>query len=296
MWSVFLTFCLSDDEGAAVIPDGPIGASRYCETIAPFFCDFYLRCGRMAVDSQEGCLAVFQESCEGRYEPHYVALAEVGALVLSGEGVQACKGHLDTVSCAQQWSDLGGDCGNMWQGQWAAGANCSYSIESFVCDESSTCRQSFSGCGKCVTRTGEGGACPTQGASCAPNAFCGEEGKCVVRKVVGEPCLPKDRCALGTGCVEGLCQGPSFVGLGEACDQINRCPYVSSCDEGVCQTSALLGESCAQRDCETGFCGPEGICLTLLGQGFGCSADNECVSGGCQFGVCASTLKACMTR
>ena len=83
---------LIDGGGASLEDGGPDGgavdagpqifpADTYCERIATFFCPYYLRCGRMAVDTVEQCEAIMAEACEGRYEPRYVGLAEAGLLV-----------------------------------------------------------------------------------------------------------------------------------------------------------------------------------------------------------------------
>jgi hypothetical protein len=99
------------DGGTGVIP-----AADYCATIVDFFCPFYVRCGRMAVDTVDECRAQFLEGCEGRYGPRYAGLEEAGLLTLSKSGVEACEAHLDAVACEDQLRDLDGPCGTMWQG------------------------------------------------------------------------------------------------------------------------------------------------------------------------------------
>ena len=50
----------------------------YCERLVGPFCDFYLRCGRMAASTAAECREVFLETCNLRYEPQYGALVAAG--------------------------------------------------------------------------------------------------------------------------------------------------------------------------------------------------------------------------
>ena len=85
----------SPDASVTTGPDagvdaGPPGASDYCELTAQAYCAFYVRCGRMAVASEAECMDVFLESCNGRYERVYSALAQAGLMALRGDGMAAC--------------------------------------------------------------------------------------------------------------------------------------------------------------------------------------------------------------
>ncbi len=99
----------------------PPQAADYCESIVDSFCAFYLRCGRMDVDSVEACHAPFLESCNAVFEPQYVELEALGLLSLSEEGLAACEQHLADVACEQQIFELTGPCSQIWAGTQAAG-------------------------------------------------------------------------------------------------------------------------------------------------------------------------------
>ena len=123
-----LVACGSDPK-----PFVPSGAVDYCEAIEPFFCDFYVRCGRMAVADVASCKDAFLTSCNAVFEPRYVELEAAGLLALDLDGIAACEAHLETVACDQQIQELDGPCGTMWVGQQPAGASCGLDVEFFVC-------------------------------------------------------------------------------------------------------------------------------------------------------------------
>ena len=77
-----LSGCGSDPDPAFV----PRGAGDYCEAIEPFFCQFYLRCGRMDVETAAECKEAFLTGCNGIFEPRYVDLEVAGLLTLDIAG------------------------------------------------------------------------------------------------------------------------------------------------------------------------------------------------------------------
>lgn len=281
------------DAGAAAPPS----ASEYCEHIEPFFCDFYLRCGRMAgVTTTEECRAVFQEQCNARYEPRYAALERASLLRLDADGIEACRAHLADVPCEEQIRDLDGPCGAMWIGAQAEGGACGFDVESLVCAPGSECTLGLDFCGECRPLQGEGEPCgdaAEESVTCGTNASC-EDGRCVARVAVGDPCTPDDRCVIGASCDEtlDLCVGPTYVGLGESCDQTRRCPYKSHC-AGVCVEDVMLEESCATTTCASGWCGADDVCQALLPAGGTCASSAQCSSGLCLDGVCRDLPGPC---
>lgn len=282
-----------DDEDAGV-DAGPtaLEARQYCERIGPFFCEFYLRCGRMAVSTQAECLAVLKESCEARYQPRYVLLEDAGMVTLSAEGIEACRAHLSTVSCDQQPFDLLGPCSTMWRGAAPEGAGCGLDIEGFVCAPGTHCRLSVTFCGTCETHAPLGGSC-ADGGRCAPEAQC-LNGICEARALPGQPCDVQNRCITGVTCVDGGCVGRAWVGEGEACDQSRVCGYHANCIGGRCRKGALLGQPCGpQTGCSSGVC-QGGLCAALSPLGASCSTSAACSSGNCAAGACAR-LEACFT-
>ncbi|MFT7622538.1 MAG: hypothetical protein ACI9WU_001711, partial [Myxococcota bacterium] len=72
------------------LPDA-VPAVEYCERGADVFCDFYVRCGRMAAPDVATCHSTFVQACNARFEPIYVALEQRGLLTLSPAGLAACK-------------------------------------------------------------------------------------------------------------------------------------------------------------------------------------------------------------
>jgi hypothetical protein len=287
-----------DEDDAGPAADG-LAASDYCETIVDFFCPYYLRCGRMAVDDVAQCRAVFLEACNARYEPSFVSLADAGLLVLDADGVAACRDHLEDVPCEEQLLDLDGPCSTMWRGTQAVGEACGFDVESFTCAPGAACVLDLTLCGTCERVVDDGQRCDTEGVTCARDSEC-KDGVCTARKKVGEACTANDRCVLGATCVldgaAGTCQGPAYVGVGDACDFDNRCPYASSCRGGVCTASAELGQSCDDATaCDSGFCGEDGSCVALVAQGGACSESAECQTGVCIEGRCSSLPSACLT-
>jgi hypothetical protein len=268
-----------------------ISAESYCEKTADFFCDFYLRCGRMNVETKAECLDAFAESCEGRYEKRYADLDRAGLLELSDTGVAACEAHLDVVECGLQIRDLAGPCQAMWAGQQSAGETCSFDVEALVCEIGTECVLDLSLCGECETLAAPSEACG-DAITCGTEATC-TDGVCLARKQVGEVCGDEDRCVVSASCIEGVCVGPQFVAVGQACDQANRCPYLSQCSGGTCVATNLIGGICDEDwQCATGYCSATSTCTGLLDSGIGCQRSAQCASGKCD-GICVGLPSAC---
>ncbi len=270
-----------------------LGATSYCETIAPSFCGFYLRCGRMDVETQEDCESNFLESCNSKYEGAYVELEAQGFMGLSREGIAACEEHLQTVECAQQVFELTGPCADIWEGTQSIGQSCGLDSEFFVCDSNSECVLSLYFCGTCLELVPLGETCEPGEQTCGSEAFC-SNGLCKARKRNGENCGDEDRCSAGSSCVDGSCLGPTFVGRNDACDRANRCPYLTECIGGRCEVAVLQGQSCdATTTCATGYC-DQGVCVAPQDNGSSCSSASQCRSLLCTDGQCQPRPSACM--
>lgn len=268
-----------------------VAADSYCERSVDMFCDFYVRCGRMAVADRDECQRVFLETCNGRYEPLYADLAARNALRLSRRGLERCAAHLGSVSCEQQIFDLDG-CPDVWVGLHAAGEPCGPGLESFVCAEDTVCVLGLDFCGTCKAKTD--GACDLE-RRCADTEVC-RDGACVARVAVGGACVAGGPpCVLGADCVGGVCVGPTVVAEGEACGGARRCPYRSQCAGGSCVRTELAGESCGGRvGCASGAC-VAGRCEALGAPGDGCASGPQCVSGRCgEAGQCAAIAWSCL--
>ena len=285
-----------DEPGDVEVEVAPeaLAASDYCESIATSFCDYYVRCARMAVPDVAACRPVFLETCNARYEPLWSALADDGRLSLSRAGIDHCADYLAGVSCEQQQNDLDWECAGVWRGAVAAGGACGPGLESFVCAEGTTCVIDLDFCGVCTPLAPPGATCDlTQ--RCAPTASC-VDGACVDRTRVGAVCSANDvvGCVLGAGCVDGTCRASSVVALGETCDQTHRCPYKSVC-KGTCMETALDGGSCTtSSDCASGWC-DQGSCVPLRAEGAACASAAACTSGRCDPDdhTCASIAFGC---
>lgn len=273
----------------------PASASDYCESIVDSFCEFYLRCGRIDVDSVESCHEPFLESCNAVFEPQYVELEAAGLLSLSVEGLATCEEHLAEVACEQQVFELAGPCRQIWSGRQGAGQGCGLNVEYYVCDGSSMCTIGLDLCGTCETLLEPGDDCTGEDSSCAPEAFC-DAGTCRARVPNGGSCTRDDRCMAGSGCVAEVCEGPAFVAPGDACDATHRCPYLTACVGGLCTPTARLGEACsAATPCEAGTC-EAGVCEAPGDHGEPCRGSGGCRSGMCIENVCAPRPSACIAR
>jgi hypothetical protein len=283
-----LSACGSDPDPAFV----PRGASDYCEAIEPFFCTFYVRCGRMDVATAVECKEAFLTSCNGVYEPRYVDLEAAGLLALDVAGIASCRQHLETVACDQQIQELAGPCADMWRGLQPQGARCGLDVESFVCARDTECVLGLDFCGDCRPLVGVGMTCVAGSDTCGSNGFC-DAGTCVARVRNGEPCTPSGRCMTGSLCENSVCTPPSFVGRGEACDQRHRCPYLTACMGGICWPTAGIGELCGtDGQCELGFC--DGVCQDPRANGDACTRPGQCSSGLCDGSTCQARPSACI--
>lgn len=272
----------------------PLNAEDYCETAAPLFCPFYLRCGRLEAPDETACEASFIETCNSIYESRYVALVEAGFLRLSAPDLIACGEHLSAVSCDDHLMDLEGPCATVWQGQVPAGGSCGFDVESFVCSPGTRCVLDLSLCGTCKAIADVGETCGGD-VTCGADARC-SEGFCVARAALGDSCSSLGECRAGSSCLDDQCQAPHLVGVDEPCGgTLERCRYMTRCVAGTCQPQSLLGELCdATTTCASGFCVEDGQCGPFTDPGAVCEEDRtECLLG-CSDGQCAPLASACL--
>lgn len=292
--SLLLGACKGEDASVSVDAQ-PVAltASDYCESISGFFCDFYLRCGRMHAADKAECLTNFDESCNSKFEGAYVDLEEKGFLKLNAGGIAACETHLADVACEQQVFELSGPCSGLWEGLVPVGGSCGLDVEFFVCEGQSECVLGLDFCGTCRSLVNLGDTCVPGENTCGALGFC-EAGVCRARKKNGEACVEGDRCVAGSSCDAGFCTGPAFVALGDDCDRDHRCPYMSECIAGTCEAAVLQGQACsATLPCGTGFCS-EGVCGSPNADGSVCSSPSQCESGLCSEGTCTARPSACL--
>ena len=269
-------------------PPAVLPAGDYCEASVDVFCPYYIRCGRMAVDSLGACEATFLEVCNAIYEPIYAALADLGLLELSAAGLDACADHLADVPCEAQVFDLDGPCRTVWTGLAGPGEPCGPGIESFVCAPDATCVLDLSFCGACEAAQPTGGSCAGE-LRCHPWAHCPR----VVTDVaaIGEPCasgLGGLRCAGGAGVCFPEPTGTSckaFGGEGSPCSAAPCGPgllCMTSPDPAapVCDAPRAIGEPCtADVHCAAGLACFAESCAPGLGEGESCTGPSECGAG-----------------
>ena len=278
-------------DGFDTAPTTEISAETYCESTVEMFCGFYLRCNRMAASSFDECREIFLETCNQRYEPSYIALASVGLLTLSEQGIRNCETHLANVDCNAQVFDLDGGCSGVWQGSGQETGRCSYGIESFVCAPGFSCELDTTLCGQCERTSQSGDSCANN-QPCRGSFFCAG-GLCQPRGLPGAPCLELGHCVVGSRCESNVCKAPIRVGLGEACDQIRRCPYKSQCVGNICQETARLNEPCQLSvGCMSGYC--DEVCRAFKSVGEPCTRNSECAINRCTDGRCGPSTSACL--
>jgi hypothetical protein len=289
-----------DDEADET--DATLPATSYCESLVDVFCPFYLRCGRMNVDDLAACRAAFPASCEAKFEPRFVPLAEAGLLSLSTDGLQACADHLADVGCDEHFFELQGPCAAIWQGHVPAGGVCGIDVETFVCTTGTACTLDLSFCGTCEPVLPVGSVCRTANGegtdgACGPLAVCGDDDVCVSRPRTNDRCDPQGvPCVLPARCGDdGVCREPAIVSVGDACDIGRRCPYFAACNGGVCRGLGGLGDACVDDgDCEASFCAA-GACVALLPADAGCDRPAQCGSARCgDDGVCIGFEPVCV--
>lgn len=284
---------------APVVQDaGPqtLAISDYCELSAEAFCQFYLRCDRVAADNMQACQAMFLQSCNQNYEPIYSALGQQGLLSLSPSGLVACQQHLASVPCDHQLLDLDGPCAGMWQGHVGQSGLCGAGIESFVCNASNSCVVGLDLCGTCQPAATTGEACGDDLRCVYPDSCV--DNTCLGGAFPGASCDAEQRCISGASCRNGVCIARQFVGIGEVCDNDHRCQYGSACVSGHCVQQSFLGEACGDlRPCMSGSCDPQtSICVPRLDPGEVCSRHDACRSGQCASSRCTELVSACLTR
>lgn len=285
---VLLTACNTAPER---VPVEVAAASEYCELSADMFCDYYLRCDRMAAETHAECRSTFAEACNNVYEPHYVRLEERGELELSVAGLAACADHLQDVACDEQINDLDGACADVWTGLAPDGAACGLGIESFVCGAESTCVLGLDFCGTCEPTVPAGSACGADVGRCADGTSCIAD-VCVADAKPGETCGDERDCVVGSRCEDGTCQRTSIVGIGEDCGQVDRCQYRAACVDGSCVQAALLGDACStELPCASGWC-DAGVCVPQTDDG-ACTSGLHCYSGICDEGTCMPLPGVC---
>ncbi|MFC1609991.1 hypothetical protein ACFL6C_03465 [Myxococcota bacterium] len=263
-------------------------SGSYCELVVECYCDFYRRCDWIAVDTHEACRERFLETCNGRYEPAYVALTASGLLRLSTSGLSACQSHLAVVTCSEHAGDLQGPCSTMWEGQQPLGGACgmgSAGIENMVCGPGTRCVVDLSFCGTCEGVAPLGEPCASD-SDCSVDAAC-EDDTCIARAGLGDPCdvVP---CVREARCQAGRCLAKhSKSPLGATCASILDCQYATACVNGTCVPSASLGEACdSSTPCDAGHCDASGACTPLIQAGGSCQESAQCVSGRCDNSRC----------
>lgn len=162
-------------------------------------------------------------------------------------------------------------------------------------------------CEACRKRPGEGEACTSADAGCAPGLVCQarltvktcvpplEDGaacsapfqcasgscdpvsfKCAPRKAVGEACQRAEECA------SGRCDLGTTRTCAQGCRSSAACPAGQWCEvsTSACRPLGQDGAQCAAHaQCESGLCGAAGACAAAPPTGAACARHEDCAVG-----------------
>jgi hypothetical protein len=255
----------------------------------------------------EDCLS---GSCS---EGECLGLAPLSACV--GDG--ACESTLcDLGACAAAPKQAGADCGS-----------------------DAACAGRLCDLGKCLDQPTPAGEACGRDEACVPVISVDPDlppigvcnlGECLGASVaLGGPCDNDLACddqeilfvTTPAICNLGTCTTWKTVAIGDACDNDLACDDYALCVEGACKATANSSGGCSEHsDCVSGLCDPNGLCVSICGDGIcegfplelcgeddllrcrsdcgeclpiiagtfgvGCKANEECASGICNFGLC----------
>ena len=146
--------------------------------------------------------------------------------------------------------------------------------------------------GTCKANLGAGATCNDTTPSCSGGLTCGPAGSCVPIGMAGDACLSDSDCPGALFCSNNKCA--ARVTIGGACDPVvGGCIHFAICDvaTSTCVSASHFGELCDNYMCIGGLCGgPAGAetCNAPGDLGDTCTVGGECLSRGCQNGICAT--------
>jgi len=143
--------------------------------------------------------------------------------------------------------------------------------------------------------------------SCPAGELCSfEDEVCVTPPGPGEPCTTV--CATGYFCAPDVCTAIEVSRrVGDPCDDMLSGDPIRICDmfaglecgpagtcecpAGSCTRSGAIGEACSEIfQCEPGAYCDGAVCAARLGAGATCTSPEQCRSGACETGSCATTF------
>jgi hypothetical protein len=165
--------------------------------------------------------------------------------------------------------------------------------------------------GSCGAIAKVGESCVTSD-DCALGLYCASGTlQCTARVADGAQCTDIDACGTGKTCV-GLAypQGTSvgkpgscaaFLDAGAACDPTaddSGCAADSACGKTskTCDAVGAAGSACPASGCRDGlYCDANSTCQPLVAYGAGCAPEDSSANGGCRYGSCDESARACLT-
>lgn len=151
--------------------------------------------------------------------------------------------------------------------------------------------------GQCLANVAEGGACGGARPDCRRGLHCDATLTCAPRAASG-PCLDDQSCLPTHFCGAGTCTPRLPIGA-PCADAPTGCVAFGSCNGStfVCEPAGHEGQSCGASEgfasvCVSGTCqnnqDGSSLCPGRQPLGSPCLTGDECASGGCQAGVCAT--------
>lgn len=262
---VLVAACGTDD------PFGPTsaqaqGAVQFQEQQLQGWCDYFVRCGRVAATDRPRCIDSMHQMMRLVSTGLDIAASiRDGKTRVDASYVKPCLDGLAGLSCRRDLGDVPA-CNAVFVGMLAVGAPCygDAECESGVCSRNGspcpgTCREHSRGgagtacftdrdcirglgcengiCAAAPPGTSPGDGCRTDGA-CSPDQYCSlEEGQCAAGGASGQGCNREEACDAGLACVglrfdqsdpaAGTCR--PWLDVGAACSLVSS--DVSGCPE-----------------------------------------------------------------
>jgi hypothetical protein len=300
--AISATSCGGDDDTTP--EDGPATTASACARYAQAGCAFDARCVPLALELSLGTPA----ACEQRLQQVCETLFDVEGSNLTPDGLVACAGAFDRLSCEAIYTEeLPAAC-DVFRGTRATNASCAADVQ---CQSGECDADSNEACGKCVARVGDGETC-TGGQVCERGLYCGTGGVCRPFVGAGGACDPAAglACEPLLVCVSDTCEAP--LGAGEPCDPAdsgcNVYQYqVCSSSDQVCAPSLTAGEGQACGSipssgyvlCIAGtYCAADTpdtkVCTAQVPDGGSCTDSSMCqLFAKCIGGACALEPATC---
>lgn len=256
----------SGGDGTGGGPAGP--GADFCPQYAKTYVDWMSRCSTREFTAalKDSALKATTDNCR--------QMLTLSGSTLKQEDLQKCSDGTKAACTEAGWASA---C-PLPKGTLKDGTPCLYDHQCSggFCrvDEDDTC-------GKCVTRTVEGEACPFA-RPCVAEFEC-VAGTCKARVGVDEDCTETTQCLRGNLCYKGKCMESGV--LDGPCDNNWACNEGLVCVDNKCADAGKEGDTCTPTSCSTGLaCGADNKCAKMKFVAAGQACDDRilfCESGSC---------------